>query len=72
MLIKEFTNSNKKIIYYKILISMLIKISKKETLSEKDLQDIEKLYDEILTFSNERDFINNLDLEFLKKQIQKY
>ena len=54
------------------LISMLIKISKKETLSEKDLQDIEKLYDEILTFSNERDFINNLDLDFLKKQIQKY
>ena len=54
------------------LISMIIKISKKETLSEKDLQDIEKLYDEILTFSNERDFINNLDLDFLKKQIQKY
>ena len=54
------------------LISMLMKISKKETLSEKDLQDIEKLYDEILTFSNERDFINNLDLDFLKKQIQKY
>ena len=51
---------------------MLMKISKKETLSEKDLQDIEKLYDEILTFSNERDFINNLDLDFLKKQIQKY
>ena len=54
------------------LISMLIKISKKETLSEKDLQDIEKLYDEILTFSNDRNFINNLDLDFLKKQIQKY
>ena len=54
------------------LISMLIKISKKETLSEKDLQDIEKLYDEILAFSNDRNFINNLDLDFLKKQIQKY
>tara|TARA_Y100000310_G_scaffold54825_1_gene50233 strand:+ start:3902 stop:4405 length:504 start_codon:yes stop_codon:yes gene_type:complete len=54
------------------LISMLMKISKKETLSEKDLQDVEKLYDEILTFSNERDFINDLDLDFLKKQIQKY
>ena len=51
---------------------MLIKISKKETLSEKDLHDIEKLYDEILTFSDKRDFINNLDLDFLKKQIQKY
>ena len=51
---------------------MLIKISKKETLSEKDLQDIEKLYDEILAFSNDRNFINNLDLDFLKKQIQKY
>ena len=54
------------------LISMLMKISKKETVSEKDLQDIEKLYDEILTFSDERNLINNLDLDFLKKQIQKY
>ena len=53
------------------LISMLIKLSKNESLSDGDIKDIQKLYDEIITFSDERNFSNNLDLDFLKKEIAK-
>ena len=50
---------------------MLIKLSKNESLSDGDIKDIQKLYDEIITFSDERNFSNNLDLDFLKKEIAK-
>jgi hypothetical protein len=53
------------------LISMLIKLSKNESLSDNDINDIQKLYDEIMTFSDERKFTNNLDLAYLKKEISK-
>tara|TARA_Y100001936_G_scaffold26257_2_gene24283 strand:- start:7581 stop:8081 length:501 start_codon:yes stop_codon:yes gene_type:complete len=53
------------------LISMLMKLSKNESLSERDINDIQKLYDEIITFSDERKFTNNLDLDYLKKEIAK-
>ena len=53
------------------LISMLIKLSKNESLSENDIKDIQKLYDEITIFSDERKFTNNLDLDYLKKEIAK-
>ena len=53
------------------LISMLIKLSKNESLSDGDIKEIQKLYDEIITFSDERNFSNNLDLDFLKKEIAK-
>jgi len=50
---------------------MLMKLSKNESLSERDINDIQKLYDEIITFSDERKFTNNLDLDYLKKEIAK-
>ncbi len=53
------------------LISMLIKLSKNQSISENDINDIQKLYDEIIKFSGERNFSNNLDLEYLKKEIAK-
>ena len=53
------------------LIVMLIKLSKNESLSENDIIEIEKLLNEITQFSNDRNFSNNLDLEFLKKEITK-
>ena len=53
------------------LISMLIKLSKNESLSDTDIKDIQKLYEDIITFSDERNFSNNLDLNYLKKEISK-
>ena len=53
------------------IISILAKISRKESVSEKDLQDVEKLYQQILTFSNDRTFTNDSDLDFLQNEIRK-
>ena len=50
---------------------MLTKISKKEPIPEKDLQDVEKLYQQILTFSNDRTFTNDSDMNFLQNEIRK-
>ena len=53
------------------IFSIILKMSKQEKLSDSDLKDIEKLYDEIKDFSSDRNFENNLDLDFLKKEIKK-
>ena len=53
------------------IFSIILKMSKQEKLSDSDLKDIEKLYDEIKDFSSDRNFENDLDLEFLKKEIKK-
>jgi len=53
------------------LVSMLLKLSKKENLSEEDTQEITKFHNEILTLSKERNLKNSLDINFLKKEIAK-
>ena len=53
------------------IISILAKISRKEPVPEKDLQDVEKLYEQIQTFSNNRTFTNDSDLNFLQNEIRK-
>ena len=53
------------------LVSMLLKLSKKENLSEEDTQEITKFHNEILTLSKERNLKNSLDMNFLKKEIVK-
>jgi len=53
------------------LLNLLIKVSKKESLVENDLKDIENLYSKMLTFSETRSFTNDADLDFLKKEIKK-
>ena len=50
---------------------MLLKLSKKESLSEEESQEITKLHDEILTLSEQRNLKNSLDIDFLKKEISK-
>lgn len=53
------------------ILSMMLKVLRKENLSEAELQEITKTYDEIMSLSKDRDFKNNLDLSFLKKEIIK-
>ena len=53
------------------LITMILKLSRKENLSEAEIQEITKIYDEITSLSKDRNFKNNLDLNFLKKEIIK-
>ena len=53
------------------IVSMMLKVSRKENLSEAEIQEITKTYDEIMSLSKDRNFTNNLDLYFLKKEIIK-
>ena len=54
------------------LISLLLKMSTGEKIDKNEIDEIKKLQGGILKFVNERDFKNNLDIDFLKKEISKY
>ena len=53
------------------ILTMMLKISRKESFSESEIQEIEKLSDEIKNFSEKRNIKNNLDIDFIKKEIFK-
>ena len=53
------------------IVSMMLKVSRKENLSEAEIQEITKIYDEIVSLAKDRNFKNSLDLDFLKKEIIK-
>ena len=53
------------------ILTTLLKISRKESFSESEIQEIEKLSDEIKNFSEKRNIKNNLDIDFIKKEIFK-
>ena len=50
---------------------MMLKVSRKENLSEAEIQEITKIYDEIMSLTKDRNFKNSFDLDFLKKEIIK-
>ena len=54
------------------LISLLLKMSTGENIDKNEIDEIKKLQGGILKFVNERDFKNNLDIDFLKKEISKF
>ena len=47
------------------LNEMVLKLTKNEKLTSKEVEEVEKLQDEIKKFTNERKFSNKKDLEFL-------
>ena len=53
------------------LISLLLKMSTGEKIEKNELDEIEKLYRDISKLVGERSFKNNLDIDFIKKQIIK-
>ena len=53
------------------LISLLLRMSKGEKIEKNEIDEIEKLHNEISKFIVERNFKNNLDIDFLKKEISK-
>ena len=53
------------------VVSMMLKVSRKENLSEAEIQEITKIYDEIMALTKDRNFKNSFDLDFLKKEIAK-
>ena len=53
------------------LISLLLKMSTGEKIDKNEIDEIEKLHNEISKFVEKRNFKNNLDIDFLKKEISK-
>ena len=53
------------------LISLLLKLSTNEKIEKNEIDEIEKLHSEISKFIVERNFKNNLDIDFLKKEISR-
>ena len=45
---------------------MMLKLTKNEKLTPKEVEEVEKLQDEIKKFTNDRKFSNKKDLEFLR------
>ena len=53
------------------LISLILKMSNGEKIDKNEIAEVEKLSHEISKFVNERNFKNDLDIDFVKKQISK-
>ena len=53
------------------LISLLLKLSTNEKIEKNEIDEIEKLHSKISKFIVERNFKNNLDIDFLKKEISR-
>ena len=49
------------------LLDMIMKISKKQELSDEDYQELEKLREKLVTFTDDRTFKNKMDLKFLRE-----
>ena len=54
------------------LISLLLKMSANEKIDKNEIDEIEKLRGKISKHVEERNFKNNLDIDFLKKEISKF
>ena len=53
------------------LISLLLKMSTGKRIDKNEIDEIEKLHNNILKFVDERSFKNNIDIDYLKKEISK-
>ena len=53
------------------LISLILKMSNGEKIDKSEIAEVEKLSYDISKFVNERNFKNDLDIDFVKKQISK-
>ena len=52
------------------LLSLLLKLSKKEQLDKTEIEELEKLQKEILNIIQKRSFANDMDMEFITKDIK--
>ena len=53
------------------ILTIMLKISKKESFSESEIQEIGELSDEIKNLSEKRNTKNNLDMDFIKNEVFK-
>ncbi len=53
------------------LTSMLLKISQKETIDKKELEEIEKMQKDMTDLFKKRSLTNNFDIDFVNSEIRK-
>ena len=53
------------------ILTIMLKISKKESFSESEIQEIRELSDEIKNLSEKRNIKNNIDMDFIKNEVFK-
>ena len=53
------------------ILAMMLKISKKESFSESEIQEIRELSDEIKNLSEKRNIKNNIDMDFIINEVFK-
>ena len=53
------------------LTSMLLKISQKETIDKKELEEIEKMQKDMTDLFKKRSLTNNFDMDFVNSEIRK-
>ncbi len=53
------------------ILAMILKISKKESFSESEIQEIGELSDEIKNLSEKRNIKNNIDMDFIINEVFK-
>ena len=49
------------------LLDIITKLSKKQELSGEDYQELEKLHEKLVAFTDDRTFKNKMDLKFLRE-----
>ena len=52
------------------LLDIITKISKNQELSDEDYQELEKLHEKLVAFTDDRTFKNKMDLKFLREDNQ--
>ena len=53
------------------LTSMLLKISQKETIDKKELEEIEKMQKDMIDLFEKRTFTNKFDIDFVNSELRK-
>ena len=50
-------------------LELLIKLVNKETISEKEMEEVKELHKKYTEFTKDRKFSNEKDLEFIKNEV---
>ena len=68
---RNFVNNTMNVKLNLKLLSLILKLSNNEKLSEKESKEIQDMQNELTNIVDNRSFANDLDLEYYKKEIKK-
>jgi len=68
---RNFVNNTMNVKLNLKLLSLILKLSNNEKLSEKEFKEVQDMQNELTNIVDNRSFANDLDLEYYKKEINK-